>query len=413
MRLRIAPGARPGEPWMSFAPMNDETARRPGAKGSSVDSYRIHVPDEVLADLSARLELTRFPDYFSEGDWDMGIDVPYIRELVAYWRSHFDWRAYEDRLNRLPHYTTTIDNQNIHFIHVRSPRPNALPLLMVHGWPGSVIEFRKVVDRLADPPRDAGEERQAFHLVIPSLPGYGFSGPTRERGWNIERTVRAFAELMRRLGYGRYGAQGGDWGAMITTRLAELDEPHVVGLHTNMPIAPAPEKPGDLTGEEAQRLQRFEEHMARETGYARIQGTKPQTVGLALNDSPAGLLGWIVEKFRTWSDCGGDLESVFSRDDLIANVMTYWATQTAASAARFYFENHLPEMDVPDGVARVSVPTGVARFPRELVLMPRSWLERRYNIVHWTEMDRGGHFAAMEQPELFAKDVTKFFTALR
>ena len=393
--------------------MNDETARRPGAKGSSVDSYRIHVPDEVLADLSARLELTRFPDYFSEGDWDMGIDVPYIRELVAYWRSHFDWRAYEDRLNRLPHYTTTIDNQNIHFIHVRSPRPNALPLLMVHGWPGSVIEFRKAVDRLADPPRDGSEERQAFHLIIPSLPGYGFSGPTRERGWNIERTVRAFAELMRRLGYGRYGAQGGDWGAMITTRLAELDEPHVVGLHTNMPIAPAPEKPGDLTGEEAQRLQRFEEHMARETGYARIQGTKPQTVGLALNDSPAGLLGWIVEKFRTWSDCGGDLESVFSRDDLIANVMIYWVTQTAASAARFYFENHLPEMDVPDGVARVSVPTGVARFPRELVLMPRAWLERRYNIVHWTEMDRGGHFAAMEQPELFADDVTKFFTALR
>ena len=393
--------------------MNDETTRRQRAKGSSVDSYRIHVPDEVLADLSARLELTRFPDYFSEGDWDMGIDVPYIQELVAYWRSHFDWRAYEDRLNRLPHYTTTIDNQNIHFIHVRSPHPNALPLLMVHGWPGSVIEFRKVVDRLADPPRDAGEERQAFHLVIPSLPGYGFSGPTRERGWNIERTVRAFAELMRRLGYPRYGAQGGDWGAMITTRLAELDEQHVVGLHTNMPIAPAPEKPGDLTGEEAQRLQRFEEHMARETGYARIQGTKPQTVGLALNDSPAGLLGWIVEKFRTWSDCGGDLESVFSRDDLIANVMTYWVTQTAASAARFYFENHLPEMDVPDGVARVSVPTGVARFPRELVLMPRSWLERRYNIVHWTEMARGGHFAAMEQPELFADDVTKFFTALR
>ncbi len=393
--------------------MNSETARRPGAKGSSVDSYRIHVPDEVLADLSARLQLTRFPDYFSEGDWDMGIDVPYIRELVAYWRSHFDWRAYEDRLNRLPHYTTTIDNQNIHFIHVRSPRPNALPLLMVHGWPGSVIEFRKVVDRLADPPRDGSEERQAFHLVIPSLPGYGFSGPTRERGWNIERTVRAFAELMRRLGYSRYGAQGGDWGAMITTRLAEFDEPHVVGLHTNMPIAPAPEKPGDLTGEEAQRLQRFEEHMARETGYARIQGTKPQTVGLALNDSPAGLLGWIVEKFHTWSDCGGDLESVFSRDDLIANVMTYWVTQTAASAARFYFENHLPEMDVPDGVARVSVPTGVARFPRELVLMPRSWLERRYNIVHWTEMHRGGHFAAMEQPELFADDVTKFFTALR
>ena len=393
--------------------MNDETTRRPRAKGSSVDSYRIHVPDEVLADLSARLQLTRFPDYFSEGDWDMGIDVPYIRELVAYWRSHFDWRAYEDRLNRLPHYTTTIDNQNLHFIHVRSPHPNALPLLMVHGWPGSVIEFRKVVDRLADPPRDGGEQRQAFHLVIPSLPGYGFSGPTRERGWNIERTVRAFAELMRRLGYPRYGAQGGDWGAMIATRLAELDEQHVVGLHTNMPIAPAPQKPGDLTGEEAQRLKRFEEHMARETGYARIQGTKPQTVGLALNDSPAGLLGWIVEKFRTWSDCGGDPESVFSRDDLIANVMTYWVTQTAASAARFYFENHLPEMDVPDGVARVSVPTGVARFPRELVLMPRSWLERRYNIVHWTEMHRGGHFAAMEQPELFADDVTKFFTALR
>ena len=378
-----------------------------------MDGYRIHVPDEVLADLSARLELTRFPDYFSEGDWDMGIDVAYVRELVAYWRSKFNWRAYEARLNRLPHYTTTIDNQPFHFIHVRSPRQNALPLLIVHGWPGSVIEFLEIVERLVDPPRVDGGQRQAFHLVIPSLPGYGFSGPTRERGWNIERTVRAFAELMHRLGYARYGAQGGDWGAMITSRLAEFDEAHVVGLHTNMPIVPAPEQPGDLTGEEAQRLQRFQEHMARETGYARIQGTKPQTVGLALNDSPAGLLGWIIEKFRTWSDCGGDLESVFSRDDLIANVMIYWVTQTAASAARFYFENHLPNMDVPGDVARVSVPTGVARFPSELVLMPRSWLERRYNIVHWTEMDRGGHFAAMEQPELFSEDVTKFFTTVR
>ena len=392
--------------------MSDKPPARPRAKGSAVDSYRIHVPDKVLAELKARLELTRFPDYFSEDDWDMGIDVPYIRELVTYWRWEFDWRAYEDRLNRLPHYTATIDNQSFHFIHARSPRPNALPLLIVHGWPGSVIEFLEIVDRLANPPPVGGEERRAFHLIIPSLPGYGFSGPTRERGWNIERTALAFAELMRRLGYRRYGAQGGDWGAMITTRLAVIDEPHVVGLHTNMPIAPAPEKPGGLTGEEAQRLKQFEEHMARETGYARIQGTKPQTVGLALNDSPAGLLGWIVEKFRAWSDCGGDVESVFSRDDLIANVMIYWVTQTAASAARFYFENYLPGMDAPDA-QRVSVPTGVARFPKELVLMPRAWLERRYNIVHWTEKDRGGHFAAMEQPELFAEDVTKFFTALR
>ena len=281
------------------------------------DDYRIHVSDDTLADLNARLALTRFPDYFSKGDWGMGIDMPYIRDLVAYWRSDFDWRAYEDRLNRLPHYTTSIDNQSIHFIHVRSPHPNALPLLIVHGWPGSVIEFLGVIDRLVDPPRGGGEERQAFHLVIPSLPGYGFSGPTRERGWNIERTARAFAELMRRLDYPRYGAQGGDWGAFVATRLAELDEPHVVGLHTNMPIAPAPEQPGDLTGEEVQRLKQFEEHMTAKRATPGFRAPSPrQSAWRSTTRRPASWAGSSSSSATgaiaaaTWSPCSPETTSL-------------------------------------------------------------------------------------------------------
>ena len=380
---------------------------------TGISDYRIEVPDSVLADLVARLELTRFPNYFDDVGWQMGIDVPYIEELVEYWRTEFDWRAFEEKLNRFPHHLTTIDNQRIHFIHVRSERPDALPLLMLHGWPGSIIEFLDIIDLLASPSRDDSDAHQPFHLVIPSLPGYGFSGPTREPGWNIQRTAKAFAELMSRLGYERYGVQGGDWGAMIATRLACIDDGHVVGLHTNLPLAPAPKDPGDLTEKEAKHLQEAERFGVKETGSSAVQGTKPQTIGLLLNDSPAGLLGWIVEKFRTWSDCDGDIESVFLRDDLIANVMIYWVTQTATSSARMYYENFVPGMAVPDSATRVSVPTGVARFPRELMLLPRAWLERRYNIVHWTEMDRGGHFASMEQPSLFCKDVMKFFATVR
>lgn len=380
---------------------------------TAVSDYLIEVPDAVLADLDARLALTRYPDHFDDAGWEMGIDVSCIKALVEYWRTEFDWRAFEEKLNRFPHYRTTIDGQRIHFMHVRSKRPGALPLLLLHGWPGSIIEFLSIIDLLVDPPHEDAAAHQPFHLVIPSLPGYGFSGPTRTPGWNIQRTAKAFAELMSRLGYELYGAQGGDWGAMIATRLACIDEEHVVGLHTNLPTAPAPEVPGELTETETQHLKQAENHRIFETGYAAIQGTKPQTIGLSLNDSPAGLLGWILEKFRTWSDCEGDVESVFSREDLIANVMIYWVTQTATSSARMYYENFLPGMAVPDSDAKVSVPTGVARFPKELLLLPRAWLERRYNIVHWTEMDRGGHFAAMEQPGLFAEDLMKFFATLR
>ena len=375
---------------------------------ADVSDFRVHVPESVLTDLDVRLGLTRFPDHFEDADWEMGVDVPYIRELVDYWRTEFDWRAYEEKLNGIAQFTTTIDNQNFHFIHVRSDRKHALPLLLVHGWPGSVLEFLNVIDRLVKPP----EGEQAFHVVIPSLPGYGFSGPTREPGWNIKRTAEAFAELMSRLGYERYGAQGGDWGAIVTTKLASIDEQHVIGLHTNLPAAPVPEDPGELSEQEIADLTVTEKHVVYGAGYAAIQGTKPQTIGMSLNDSPAGLLAWIVEKFRSWSDCEGDVESVFTRDDLIANVMIYWVTQTAASSARMYYENYLPGMALPDGASKVSVPTGVARFPKEIMLMPRAWLEQRYNIVHWTEMERGGHFAAMEQPELFAQDVADFFSAL-
>ena len=372
--------------------------------------YQIEVPETVLEDLDQRLALTRFPDQIDGVDWGMGVEMSYLKDLVTYWREQFEWRSFEQKLNELPQFTTTIDGQNIHFIHVRSKHVDALPLLLVHGWPGSIVEFLDVVDLLVSPPEENGS--LAFHLVIPSLPGYGFSGPTRDVGWNVTRTAEAFAELMSRLGYKRYGTQGGDWGAFVTTKLAVIDEHHVVGLHTNLPVAPEPEESVELSEAELVHLQRAEDHSIYGVGYAAIQGTKPQTIGLALNDSPAGLLGWIVEKFRDWSDCGGEVESVFSRDALIANVMIYWVTQTAASSARMYYENFLPGMAVPDGVSKVAVPTGVARFPKEILLLPRTWLEKRYNIVHWNEMDRGGHFAAMEQPDLFAADVREFFSAL-
>ena len=372
---------------------------------SDIFEYCIDVPDGLLADLNTRLKMTRFPDYLEGSGWEIGVDTRYVTELVEYWQSEFDWRAYEEKLNRLPNYTTTVDGQLIHFIHVRSAREDALPLLLVHGWPGSVIEFLGVIDLLVNP----ADGLEAFHLVIPSLPGYGFSGPTTEPGWNIARTAEAFAELMQRLGYERYGAQGGDWGAFITTRLAAVYPERVIGLHTNLPAAPVLEEPGELSEVELRQLEQTEKNSVFGTGYAVIQGTRPQTIGLLLNDSPAGLLGWIVEKFRGWSDCDGDVESVFSRDDLVANVMIYWVTQTATSSARMYYENFLPGMALPDGLSKVTVPTGVARFPKEIVLLPRAWLEKRYNIVHWTEMDRGGHFAAMEQPALFAEDVSKFF----
>jgi epoxide hydrolase len=380
-----------------------------------IERFAIHVDDAAIADLDARLASTRFGDQLAGSGWELGVPNDYLRALAATWRDAFDWRAAEARLNSFDHFRTVIDDQSIHFVHARSPHAGARPLLLVHGWPGSIVEFLNVIPMLTDPERHGGDAGDAFHVIAPSLPGYAFSGPTVDRGWNSARIARAFAVLMDRLGYPAYGAQGGDWGAQVTTRLARVDATHCVGLHLNMPIAERPDRaagPVELSADDQAGLAALGHFVSEESGYALEQSTKPHTIGAALADSPVGLLAWIVEKFRAWSDCDGDPEAVFARDDLLTNVAIYWFTDTITSSARLYWEHAHRNLDDPAEVGRVEVPTGVARFPKEVLRYPRPWVERAYNVTRWTEMPRGGHFAAMEQPHLFVNDVRAFFRTL-
>ena len=380
---------------------------------TEIEQFRIRVDDSTLEDLRLRLALTRFPDQIEGTSWEYGTPISYVRELVEYWRDEYDWREHEARLNQLDHFRARVDGQSIHFVHARSPHPDALPLLLIHGWPGSIVEFLDVIPRLTHPEEHGGRAEDAFHVIAPSLPGYGFSEPPRTPGWDVRRIAHAFIELMDRLGYRRYGTQGGDWGAQIATRIAALDAGHCAALHLNMPIAGPPAEPVPLTEEEQDGLAAMARFQREEAAYAQVQGTKPQTLGMALNDSPAGLLSWIVEKFRTWSDCDGQPENVFTRDQLITNVMVYWVTQTITSSARLYWET-MHSGVLQEAPQFVSVPTGVARYPQEEILrFPRAWVEQRYNVTHWAVMPRGGHFAAMEQPELFVDDLRTFFRTVR
>jgi len=377
-----------------------------------IEPFEIRVDNSVLDDVRSRLAQTRFPDQIEHTGWEYGIPIDYLRELVGHWRDGYDWRVQEARLNELAHFRTDLDGQSIHFVHAHSPHPDALPLLLTHGWPGSVVEFLDVIPQLTEPEAYGGSADDAFHVIVPSLPGYGFSEPTRTRGWDVWRVARAFVELMRRLGYERYGAQGGDWGAQVTTRIGALDPEHCAAIHLNMAIAARPDEPGPLTEDDKADLAAMQQFQREESGYALEQGTKPQTLGVALNDSPAGLLAWIVEKFRAWSDCEGHPENTFTRDQLITNVMTYWVTGTITSSARLYWE-HQHVGSVEGAPEFVAVPTGIARYPKEVVRFPRSWVERRYNVTHWVDLPRGGHFAAMEQPALFVDDVRSFFRTVR
>jgi len=377
-----------------------------------IERFEIRVDDSVLDDLRNRLASARLPDQIEGTGWEYGIPVDYVRELVDYWRETYDWRAQEARLNELAHFRTSIDGQSIHFIHARSPHADAFPLLLTHGWPGSVVEFLDVIPRLTQPEAHGGSTADAFHVIAPSLPGYGFSEPTRTRGWDTWRIARAFIELMQRLGYARYGAQGGDWGAQVATRIGVLDPEHCAAIHLNMPLAGPPEDEVELTEEEQADLAVIQRFRREESGYAQEQGTKPQTLGVALNDSPAGLLAWIVEKFRTWSDSDGHPENAFARDQLITNVMLYWVTQTITPSMRLYWENQHAGSE-PAAPEFVGVPTGIARYPKEPIRLPRAWVERRYNVTHWADMPRGGHFAAMEEPALFVDDLRSFFRTVR
>jgi len=377
-----------------------------------VEPFEFRVDDTELEDLADRLRRTRFAAPVAGDGWDAGVPLRYLRELVGYWVDTYDWRAEEARFNAHPQFRTTLDGQSIHFLHARSPHEDALPVVLVHGWPGSFLEFLDVVPRLTDPPAFGGRAEDACHVVVPSLPGYGFSEAPRVPGWDVARIAGALAGLMGRLGYGRYGAQGGDWGAQVTTRMAVLDPEHCIGLHLNMPLGIRPSEPETLTDGEQADLADLGRFTRDEGAYAAEQGTKPQTVGVGLDDSPAGLLAWIVEKFRGWSDCDGDPETCFTRDRLLANVTLYWLTRTATSSARLYWESNRSGV-LAGRLPFVEVPTGVGRYPKEVLRWPRSWVERQYNVTRWVDMPRGGHFAAMEQPALFADDVTAFFRTVR
>jgi epoxide hydrolase len=380
-------------------------------------AFRIEIEEAELRDLRKRLERTRWPEAETVDDWSQGVPLAYLRDLCGYWADGYDWRAAEARLNALPQFRTTIDGLGIHFLHVRSPHADALPLVITHGWPGSIVEFLKVIGPLTDPTAHGGEAADAFHVVCPSPPGYGFSDKPARPGWGIEQIARAWRVLMARLGYDRYGAQGSDWGTSVSASLGQQDAAHVAGIHLMPPLAPPdPETLDQLTEKERAALASLEHSAEWDSGYSTEHATRPQTIGYALVDSPAALCAWIVEKFWAWSDCDGHPENVFTRDELLDNVMLYWLPRTGASSARLYWESIRKVNEWISGTATdtVDVPTGCSIFPKELQRPSRRWAEKRFlDIRYWNEPPRGGHFAAFEQPELFVEEVRSFFRLVR
>lgn len=381
-----------------------------------IKPFTISIPQADLDDLRDRLARTRWPGEVPGAGWSRGVPVSYLKELAEYWRTSYDWRVYEARLNQFPQFTTEIDGAHIHFLHMRSPEPNALPLILTHGWPGSVVEFLNVIGPLTDPRAYGGDPADAFDVVIPSLPGFGFSGPTRDSGWTSARVARAWVELMRRLGYERYGAQGGDWGAFVAPEMGSADPDHVVGVHVNaatmgfIPFGPVEaDELASFTDAEKQRLERLNRFLTDGNAYFQIQATRPQTLAYGLTDSPVGQLAWIVEKFKEWTYPATDLpEKAIDRDLILTDVMLYWLTKTAGSSAQVYYENmHMASWNQQPR----TTPTGVAVFAEDVAI--RRYGERGNNIVHWSEFDRGGHFAALEAPDLLVGDIRQFFRSLR
>lgn len=396
---------------------------RRGADGGLIVPFRIDVPDAVLRDLKERLARTRVPDELEGAGWRYGFNRAYLQDLVVYWRDRYDWRAHERRLNRFEQFTTEIDGVDVHFIHRRAKNGRGFPVILTHGYPSSFVEFTKVIEPLTDPVAHGGRPEDAFDVVVPSMPGYGFSGKPTRPGYSSERMAATFAKLMARLGYARYGAQGGDRGAQMGAALAAMDPQHVAGLHLNLCIAPQPEQDplAGLKGDDLEKMKRRLAWYQEESGYGQIQGTKPQTLGAGLNDSPAGLAAWIVEKWKTWSGDGGDaIEQRFSKDELLTNVMIYWVTETATSSARVYYEsNHNPSEYTKYrglGPMRVDVPTACLSITGNRMMhgwYPRSWVERKYNLVRWNVMPEGGHFAAAEAPQALVADMRAFFSDIR
>lgn len=372
----------------------------------AISPASIDIGGTVVDDLKQRLGTTRWPDKETVDDWNQGLPLAYAQELAQYWEYQYDWKRWEVKLNHWNPCSTVIDDQEIFFLHVQSPHPDALPMIMTHGWPGSIVEFHKVIDPLTQPEDPA----QAFHLVIPCLPGYGFSGKPTAPGTSAEAVGRLWGKLMARLGYDRYVAQGGDWGALVTQCMGISETEHCAGIHINMPICPPGEEDlADLTEFEQQALAGMDHYSQWDSGYSKQQSTRPQTLGYGLADSPVGQMAWIVEKFWSWMDCDGHPENVLSKDELLDNVMMYWVTNTGASSARLYWESfNKPNLDP------IAMPVGASIFPKEIFRCSRRWAEKRYsNIIHWNQLDKGGHFAAFEQPTVFVNELRNCFAQLR
>lgn len=383
-------------------------------------SFEINIPQSQLDDLKQRIARTRWPDEIPGVGWTRGVPVGYLKELASYWRTAYDWRATEARLNQHPQFRTVIDGVNVHFVHVPSPEPGALPLILTHGWPGSFTEFVGVIGQLTNPAAHGSDRGDAFHVVIPSIPGYGFSGPTRQPGWDVPRVAAAWKELMRRLGYAWYVVQGGDWGSPISLRLGLADPEHVAGVHLNMCVTFPPQDPQaiqQLDDEDRARLEFAVRFQQDGMGWQKIQSTRPQTLAYALTDSPVGQLAWIAEKFKEWTDSTDSPEDAVNRDELLTIVTIYWLTATAGSSAQLYYESTHLDADffgTWGGPWPLTMPAGVAVFPKDAVRPIRGWAEKILpTLTHWTEFDRGGHFAALEQPALFVDDVRKFARGLR
>jgi pimeloyl-ACP methyl ester carboxylesterase len=375
---------------------------------SDVRPFRIDTPQSDLDELQARLRATRWPEAETVDDWSQGVPLAYAKDFCAYWAEDYDWHTRQARLNVFDQFVTTIDDLDIHFLHVRSPEAGARPLLLTHGWPGSVVEFVKVLEPLTNPTAHGGSAQDAFHVVCPSLPGFGFSGKPKRAGTGVERIAGMWDQLMGRLGYDRYYAQGGDWGSAVTTSIGLQNLGRCAGIHVNMPNAGPSE--AAKTAPDAADLRAFErasEYQDVDSGYSKQQSTRPQTLGYGLADSPAGQAMWVLEKFWKWMDCDGHPENVLSRDELLDNIMLYWLTNSAASSGRLYWESFGQFSAHSD---QVTLPAGCSIFPKEIVPTPRGWAETRYaNLVYWNELDRGGHFAAFEQPELFVQELRACF----
>lgn len=380
----------------------------------AITPFKVDIPESQLDDLRQRLALTRWPEKETCSDWEQGIPLEYTRELAQYWATDYDWRRFEQKINNWPQFITCIDDIDVHFIHVKSKHENALPLIISHGWPGSVVEFHKIIDALVDPTAHGGSADDAFHVVAPCLPGFGFSGKPETTGTSVEKIGSMWGQLMARLGYDSYVAQGGDWGSMITLSIGQTQAQHCKGIHVNMPLViPDPDTMADLTEAEQGALEDMGKYTEQGSGYSKQQSTCPQTLGYGLADSPVGQMAWVVEKFYMWTDCEENgtrhPENVLSKDELLDNVMFYWLNNTSASSGRLYWESFNSANLDP-----INMPVGCSIFPKELFRCSRRWAEKRFtNLIHFNELDKGGHFAALEQPVTFLEEVRSCFRTLR